>query len=198
MTAIDSPPHPRVLRVLVVANDDIDDADVAGILASGDAGPRMEVLVVTPALNSWMGRLVTDTGAAERDAEARFARSVDSLRRAGCAATGVVGDADPLLALDDILTVFDADEVVIASAREDGWLGSKLVERARAWCALPVRYAALSGCPVRELFEHAVPTAAMRPDGYGATDGNTTGSRPREHRRHTGMGRAQRPSWRGR
>ena len=141
MTASASPTHPRLLRVLVVANDDIDDADVAGILASGDPLDRMEVLVVTPALNSWMGRLVADAGAAERDAEARLAHSVDSLRRAGFAASGIVGDADPLLALDDVLTVFDADEVVIASApaREDGWLGNKLVERARAWCALPRR-----------------------------------------------------------
>ena len=199
MTASASPTHPRLLRVLVVANDDIDDADVAGILASGDPLDRMEVLVVTPALNSWMGRLVADAGAAERDAEARLAHSVDSLRRAGFAASGIVGDADPLLALDDVLTVFDADEVVIASAppREDGWLGNKLVERARAWCALPVRYAAVSGHWAGET-DGPLPAAQSRPDGYRASDRNATGDRRREHRRHTGMGLAQRASRRGR
>lgn len=199
MTATASPTHPRVLRVLVVANDDIDDADVAGILATGDPLARMEVLVVTPALNSWMGRLVADPGAAERDAEERLAHSVDSLRRAGFAASGVVGDADPILALDDILTVFDADEVVIASAaaREDGWLGTKLVERARAWCALPVRYAAVSGGQIDE-GGASLPAAASRSEGYRAGDRNAPGSRTREHRRHARVGRAQHASRRDR
>jgi hypothetical protein len=148
------------------------------------------VLVVTPALNSWMGRLVADAGSAARDAEDRLNHSVAAIRRAEIAAGGIVGDADPILALDDTLTVFAADEVVIASAaaREDGWLGIKLVERARAWCALPVRYAAVAGCA-----ETLPAASSQRRDGYRAGHRTGAGSR-REHRRHPGMERAQRAS----
>ncbi len=195
MTAIASPTSTRVIRVLVVANDDIRDQDVASLLGPEDPDARQEVLVVTPALNSWMGHLVADTGTAQRDAESRLSHSVAAIRRAGFAASGIVGDADPLLALDDTLTVFAADEVVIASAagREDGWLGIKLVERARAWCALPVRYAAVAGCD-----EAAVCASLQQPDGYRAGHRTTTGSRRSEHRRHPGMERPQRASRRAR
>jgi hypothetical protein len=195
MTATASPAPTRVIRVLVVANDDIDDDDIATLLGPEDPAAHREVLVVTPALNSWMGRLVADAGNAQRDAESRLNQSVAAIRRAGFAASGIVGDADPLLALDDTLTVFAADEVVIASAaaREDGWLGSKLVERARAWCALPVRYAAVAGCEAT-----MVGSSSQKPDGYRAGHRTATGSRRREHRRHPGMERAQRASRRGR
>ncbi len=184
-----------MIRVLVVANDDIHDEDVATLLGPEDPDARHEVLVVTPALNSWMGHLVADAGAAQRDAESRLNHSVAAIRRAGFAASGIVGDADPLLALDDTLTVFAADEVVIASAaaREDGWLGIKLVERARAWCALPVRYAAVSACD-----EAAEFASSQQPGGYRASHRTTTGSRRREHRRHPGMERPQRAPRRAR
>ncbi len=195
MTTVASQTPARVIRVLVVANDDIDDDDVATLLGPEDPTARQEVLVVTPALNSWLGHLVADSGMAERDAESRLNHSVAAIRRAGFAASGIVGDADPLLALDDTLTVFAADEVVIASsaAREDGWLGIKLVERARAWCALPVRYAAVSGCD-----EAAEFASSQQPEGYRAGPRTPTGSRRREHRRHPGMERPQRASHRAR
>lgn len=185
----------RVIRVLVVANDEIDDDDIDALLGTDDPATCREVLVVTPALNSWMGHLVADAGTAARDAEARLNHSVAAIRRAGFAASGIVGDADPLLALDDTLTLFAADEVVIASAaaREDGWLGIKLVERARAWCALPVRYAAVAACD-----EAVIAASSQKLDGYRAGLRTATGSRRREHRRHPGMERAQRESRRGR
>lgn len=193
MTAGASLASTRVIRVLIVANDDIADGDVASVLGPEEPDARLEVLVVTPSLNSWSGRLVADADSARRDAESRLNHSVAAIRRAGFAASGVVGDADPLLALDDALTVFAADEVVIASAaaRADGWLGIKLVERARAWCGLPVRYAAV-GC------DEAAFASSRQPDGYRAGQRTATGSRRREHRRHPGMERAQRSSRRGR
>ena len=195
MTTIASPASTGVIRVLVVANDEIDDDDIPTLIGPQEPAARREVLVVTPALNSWMGRLVADAGTAERDAESRLNHSVAVIRRAGFAASGIVGDADPLLAIDDTLTVFAADEVVIASvaAREDGWLGGKLVERAHAWCGLPVRYAAVSGCDAA-----IVPASWPQPVEYGASVRTATGSRRREHRRHPGMERAQRASRRGR
>jgi GABA permease len=132
--------------VLVVANDPAGPADVATIL--GDV-PIGEVMVVAPALNRWAGRLVADTASAERDAAERMEATVSALRATGMDACGIVGDADPLLAVDDALTVFAADEVVIATAPErlDGWLGEILAARARAVGTVPVRVVAVGASP---------------------------------------------------
>lgn len=135
----------RGRRVLVVANDAAGPEDVDLLLGGMPPGGD-EVLVVAPALNSWSGRLVCDPGAAERDACARLEATVRSLRASGAAASGIVGDADPLYAIEDALSVFDADEVVIATApaRMDGWLGETLAARARAHCGVPVRNVAVA------------------------------------------------------
>jgi hypothetical protein len=138
----------RARRVLVVVNDPAGPHDVA-LLMDGAAPGAAEVLVVSPGLNSWSGRLVADQDAVERDACARLEATVLCLRTAGFAASGIVGDADPLFAIEDALTVFDADEVVIATApaRVDGWLGETLAARARALCGVPVRNVAVASEP---------------------------------------------------
>lgn len=135
----------RAARVLVVVNDAAGPGDVA-LLMDGAAPRDVEVLVVSPGLNSWSGRLVADQDTVDRDAVARLEATVLSLRAAGFAANGIVGDADPLFAIEDALTVFDADEVVIATApaRVDGWLGETLAARTRALCGLPVRNVAVA------------------------------------------------------
>jgi hypothetical protein len=67
-------------------------------------------------------------------------RSLDRLDEAEIRAEGVVGDADPLQAIDDALRVFRADEIVIAAHPEgrSNWLARGVVERARRRYAQPI------------------------------------------------------------
>lgn len=138
-------------KTLVVANDGVGESDVAALVQEDAGTLPSEVLVVAPALNRFLGRAVAEPDAARRDAEWRATRTVLSLSATGVRSSGTVGDPDPLFAIEDALAVFDADSVVIAVTpnRSEGWLGEKLVQRARARFAVPVRLAVVapSGYP---------------------------------------------------
>jgi GNAT superfamily N-acetyltransferase len=123
-------------RVLVVANETVDSARLhETILASvGDADAvDAEVVVVAPALNDRLRHWLSDDDGARRTAESRLGNAVESLGDAGVAATGWVGDADPLQAIDDALCFFAADTLIIATHPEpqSHWLARNLVDRAR-------------------------------------------------------------------
>ncbi len=135
--------RPRARRVLVVANDDITERGIRDLVAPDGRDDPIETLVVAPALNAFLGRRVSDDATAGREAEVRIVQAVLCLSAAGIPSSGIVGDADPLLAIEDALSVFDADEVVIAVTwqHSEGWLGEKLAERARARLNVPVRHA---------------------------------------------------------
>jgi hypothetical protein len=77
--------------------------------------PDADVLVVAPALNSWLRRWVSDEDRARRRAEERAAVWVERLACDGVRAEGRVGDADPLRAIADALATFPADEILIAA-----------------------------------------------------------------------------------
>lgn len=92
-------------RVLVVALD----AAVPDRLADAD------VLVVAPALNTWLRHWLSDEDSARRRAEERAAVLVERLRPRAARVQGRIGDANPLLAIADALSTFSADEIVIAA-----------------------------------------------------------------------------------
>jgi hypothetical protein len=128
-----SPAHPHSgteeTSVLVVALD-------APILVELS---NAEVLVVAPALNSWLRRWVSDEDAARSRAEERVAAWLDRFERSGVHAHGRVGDVDPLQAIADALPTFPADEIVIAGKSERSTrLADELVARARRRFGLPV------------------------------------------------------------
>ena len=121
------------MKMLIVALDGAVPADV----------PDAEVLVIAPALNSWLRRWLSDDDGARRRAEARAAAFVDGLERNGVTAQGRVGDADPLQAIADALPTFPADEIVIAARPEQSTRhADELVSRARDRFALPTVRAA--------------------------------------------------------
>jgi hypothetical protein len=136
MTATSSHRSPQARRsetketsVLVVALD-------APIPA---AFSNAEVLVLAPALNSWLRHWVSDEDAARGRAQERVAAWLDHLERSGVHARGRVGDADPLQAIEDALLTFRADEIVIAGQSERSTrLADELVPRARRRFELPV------------------------------------------------------------
>jgi nucleotide-binding universal stress UspA family protein len=101
-----------------------------------------EVLVVAPALNSWLRHWLSDEDTARRRAEERVTAYLERLERSGVHAEGRVGDADPLLAIADALPTFPADEIVIAAGRNSTRLAEGLVARARELFALPTSHTA--------------------------------------------------------
>jgi hypothetical protein len=88
------------------------------VLALGDApieAPAGNVLVVVPALNSWLRRWASDDRRARCLAAKRMRAFIEQFELRGVHAEGRIGDSDPLLAIADALTTFPADEIVIAA-----------------------------------------------------------------------------------
>jgi hypothetical protein len=110
--------------------------------AAGADAEDAELLVVAPALES-RGRWLLDAPdpAIER-AEQVQEETVERMDEAGIDAAGDTGEADPLLAIQDALQTFDADEIVLFTHRgdESNWLEEGLVDDARERFDVPVRH----------------------------------------------------------
>jgi pimeloyl-ACP methyl ester carboxylesterase len=118
-------------RVLLVAPPQAEPGPVVRQLrARVDGGPT-EVLVVVPALAAPLEAVTGDVD--ERRAEAQRAALdlAERLNGAGLAARGTVGADEPLLAAEDALREFGADEVVLVG-------DEPLLEQARERIAVPV------------------------------------------------------------
>lgn len=112
-------------RLLVVALRDVTDTGDAealaaaagqGASATGLAAERPEVLVLAPALNTRLSHWASDLGRAREDAQRRLAVSIAALSGAGADARGRVGDSEPLVAVEDTLRSFPAQEVAFVLA----------------------------------------------------------------------------------
>src|SRR4051812_33275672 len=127
-------------RILVVANETVTGTVLHQAIRFRAKNVGGEVLVVAPALNSRLRHWMSDVDAARRVAEKRLAASLERLTAAGIRATGRIGDSDPLQAIADALSVFPADEIIVATHPEarSHWLARDLVGRARARFTQPV------------------------------------------------------------
>jgi GABA permease len=79
---------------------------------------------------------------AHRAAQHPGANRPPRLQAAPVRASGEVGDADPLRAMEDAIHIFPADEIVIGTHPEErsNWLAHDLVARACARFELPVAH----------------------------------------------------------
>jgi hypothetical protein len=129
-------------RILVVTNETAGSPAVHRAVCER-AGPAsgVEVLVVAPALNTRLRHWLSDEDGAREIARLRLRDSLARLRAAGVRAEGLIGDADPLQAIEDALRLFPADELVLAThgPGRSHWLAHGLVERARS-LGLPVTH----------------------------------------------------------
>ena len=129
-------------HLLVVANETVEGTvlveTVRDIALSRDA----DVFVVAPALNSRLRHWMSDSDRAHGAAKQRLENTLARLKDAGVRAGGEVGDADPLLAIEDAIHVFPADEIVIGTHPEErsNWLAHDLVARACERFELPVAH----------------------------------------------------------
>jgi GABA permease len=120
-----------VYRILVIANETADSEQLHDVVRTAAAGPKADVLVVAPALNSRVRHWLSDGDEAREAARRRLVRCVGGLAGVGVGANGMIGDSDPLQATVDALHLFPADEIVIATHPEhrSNWLARNLVER---------------------------------------------------------------------
>jgi hypothetical protein len=129
-------------HVLVVANETVAGRRLHEEVRRATRDQPSRVLVISPALNSPLRHFVSDEGPARKAAQERLDRSLAALRRSGIEATGVVGDADPLQAIEDALRTFGADEIIVSTHPEgrSNWLEKGVVSGAQRRFDVPVTH----------------------------------------------------------
>jgi hypothetical protein len=114
--------------------------------AVGSGAEEAEVLVVAPALDSRMRFWTSDSDEAIARADQVQQETVERMDEEGLDAAGDTGESDPLLALQDALQTFEADEIVIFThaGGERNWAEEGLVEQAQERFSKPVRHMEVS------------------------------------------------------
>ena len=109
--------------------------------AVGSDADDAEVLVAAPALNSKFKFLTSDPDEAIERADKVQEETVERLDEEGIDAAGDTGESDPLLALQDALQTYNADEIVVVVHGENGqnWQEESVAERAQERFGKPVK-----------------------------------------------------------
>jgi hypothetical protein len=117
-------------------------ADVLRSAVGQEDADNAEVLVVAPALNTKKRFFLADPDPAIERADSVQEETVERLDEGGIDAAGDTGEEDPLLALQDALVTFEADEIVLFthSGGKRNWLEDGLVEQAEERFDAPVRH----------------------------------------------------------
>jgi len=134
--------EPHQTRILVVANETVEGAELLTAIQARAPGGTAEVYVVCPALNSKLRHWTSDEDGARGAAQSRLDRSLVRLGDAGLEARGEVGDADPVQAVEDALRVFGADEIVLSTHPEgrSHWLERGVVDAVRERFDVPLTH----------------------------------------------------------
>ena len=134
---------PRPHRILVIADESCHGSGLCDEVAYRAGRVPSEVLIVAPALTrSRLHYLASDIDRETEQAAERMETLRGELERQRVHATGRVGDTNPLLAIEDALREFPADEIVIATQPPDQstWLERNVVHDARTRFAPPARH----------------------------------------------------------
>src|SRR5919206_1000813 len=118
-------------KILAVVSEPVS-ADALKTLIGDQEAQDAEVLVVAPALQSKKRFLLADPDPGIERAEQVQQETVERLDEEGVDAAGDTGESDPLLAIQDALQTFPADEIVlfVHPGGEGNWLEEGLVEQA--------------------------------------------------------------------
>ena len=127
-------------HILVVASETLAGEKLGGQLrAAGGAGVELDVLA--PMLASRSHYWASDVDREREEARARLEASLAWAAEQGFAAKGEVGDPDPLVAIEDELRDFGADEVIIAMHPREhtSWLARRMLGHLERELDVPVR-----------------------------------------------------------
>jgi hypothetical protein len=135
-------------RLLVVATETVPPEGLARELRKHAADRGADVHLVCPAITgSPLRHAFGDIDDAVDAAKQRLTDVLEGLRSKGVEATGTVGETDPLLAIQDALREFPADEVLVVTRDDEHarWLEGDLFERARHKVDRPLTHLAMAG-----------------------------------------------------
>ena len=133
-------------RILALVSEPMSGEALKQVVGAEEA-EEAEVLVVAPALNPSKVRFwASDPDGSIERAEEVAEESVERMDEEGIDAAGDTGESDPLLALQDALATFAADEIVVCTrpGGEQNWLEEGVVDEARARFDTPVRHLEMS------------------------------------------------------
>jgi hypothetical protein len=108
----------------------------------GERAGGAEVLVVAPALNTRLRFWLSDPDPAIERAEEVQEETVERMDEEDIDAVGDTGESDPMLAIQDALTTFPADEIVLFThpGGAHNWLEEGLVEEVKERFDGPVQH----------------------------------------------------------
>jgi hypothetical protein len=126
-------------KILALVSEPISGDSLRSALGGGS--DDAEVMVVAPALDSRTHFWASDSDEAIARADEVQRESVERLAEDGVDAVGDTGESDPLLALQDALATFPAQEIVIFTHPEghQNWAEEDLLEQAERRFSVPVR-----------------------------------------------------------
>ena len=129
-------------KILALVSEPISADALKSAMGDGAQAEQAEVLVVAPALNSKRRFFLGDPDEAIERADAVQEETVERLGEEDVDAAGGTGESDPLLAIQDALATFDADEIVLFThpGGKRNWLEEGLVEEAEKRFDAPVRH----------------------------------------------------------
>jgi hypothetical protein len=139
---------PESSHILVVAPAEVDGAALREELERHCAADRIEVRLVAPAVTaSKFKHAFGDVDDAIVAAQRRLEESMQKLRGGRLEVQGQVGDSDPLIAAEDALGSFAADEMLIVthSGEEAEWFERDLFDEAAERFEPPITHVVLDG-----------------------------------------------------
>jgi hypothetical protein len=136
----DGPPDQR--RVLVVANETVGGEELMDALCEIALAGQARFHAVAPALNSRLKTWTSDEDPARAAAQQRLEATLQRLRDVGIEADGEVGDADPLVAVEDAVRTLRPTEIVVSThpAGRSNWLERGVVAALRDRYDIPVTH----------------------------------------------------------
>lgn len=134
-------------RILVLAHEGLGGTLLIEELDQRQSDRGSEVFVVVPALSGSLKQLANDDRDEIAAAQADLERLLAELAAPGRAISGLVGDSDPRLALEDSLRQFAADEILVVNPADSemGHLEETSTARALEDVSLPVKVLTVPG-----------------------------------------------------
>ncbi len=128
-------------KILAIVSQPVS-ADALRAAVGPEKADDAEVLVIAPALQTRRHFLLADPDQGIERAEAIQEETVERLEEEGVDAVGGTGESDPLLAIQDALATYDADEIILFTHAEGQQNGQEegVVEEAERRFRPPIRH----------------------------------------------------------
>jgi hypothetical protein len=135
-------------RLLIVSPNRVDGHALRDEVKRRVGDASAEVRLIVPAVEeSRLKHALGDVDAARTEAESELESRVQGLAGEGVEVSAAVGDSDPLVAVEDALGTFQADEVLIVTHPDDQaeWFEEDLFDRAAQRVEPPLIHVELTG-----------------------------------------------------